>query len=315
MTKTQQLILDKFGDLDPSINFPLAEKTYFKIGGPAEVYLEIFDKKNFSQLIKFCHQQQIKITVIGGASNILIDDLGISGVVVKILAEKFDKLEDGKVQAEAGIKMPNLVKKTLDLELTGLEYFLGVPGTLGGAIYNNAHYLQELIGDHVQSVVIIDKTGETKTLSQEQCQFDYDSSLFQRSKDLIWSVTFSLKKGNKQESKDKVITATQYRARTQPLGEPSSGCIFQNVVNNDHLRKLFPQFAQQSHVPGGFLIDQAGLKGVHIGDIYVSDVHAAFLVNKGNGNSKQVLEMIHLIKDKVKEKFDVELEEEVVYLK
>lgn len=315
MTKTQQLINDRFGSLNPSFDFPLVQKTYFKIGGPAEVYLQLEKLPDVQQLIKFCQQNKIKLTVIGGASNILIDDSGVSGVVLQITANQFTQLDQFTFSAQAGMKMAALVKKSLDLHLTGLEYFLGVPGTLGGAIYNNAHYLQDLIGEHIIEVEVINSQGDLETLTKAECQFGYDSSRFQSSKEIIWSATFSLRLGDYQQSKELVKKATLYRAQTQPLAEPSSGCIFQNVPNNDHLKKLFPQFAEKSHVPGGFLIDQAGLKGQNIGDIYVSDIHAAFLVNKGKGKSKQVLEMIRLIKDKVKDKFDVDLKEEVFYLK
>jgi len=315
MTKTQQQIAKYLTDLQPQFDYPLSQQTYFKIGGPAEVYFELSDQHQVAKLLKFCDQQQIKVTLIGGASNLLIDDQGIKGVVLKITAQEFEKLSDTRIQAQAGIRMADLVKKSLDLHLTGLEYFLGVPGNLGGAIYNNAHYLQDLIGQHVIEVKTIDHQGQIKTYSHQACNFSYDHSIFQENKDLIWQVVFELKAGNQPESQELVKQATWYRAKTQPLGVPSSGCIFQNVANNDHLKKLFPQFADRELVPGGFLIDQAGLKNQHINDIYVSDIHAAFLVNKGKGSSQDVLSMINLIKKTVKLKFDVNLKEEIFYLK
>ena len=315
MTKTQLKLTENLQDFPFQFDYPLSQQTYFKIGGPAEAYLELADQDQVAKLIKFCSQNQIKVTLIGGASNLLIDDQGIKGVVLKITADRFTQINEIQIQAEAGIKMSQLVKKSLDLHLTGLEYFLGVPGNLGGAIYNNAHYLQDLIGKHVIQVETISQQGDSKTYSHQDCQFSYDHSLFQENKDIIWQVVFALKPGDTTQSQELVKKATLYRAKTQPLGIPSSGCIFQNVVNNDHLRLLFPQFADREFVPGGFLIDQAGLKNEHLNDIYVSDIHAAFLVNKGKGSSKDVLGLIDLIKKTVKDKFGVKLKEEIFYLK
>lgn len=314
MTKTQQLVNQHLSNLQPKFDFSLAEKTYFKIGGPAEVYLEINKKDDLIRLIKLTQQHNIRLTVLGGASNVIIDDLGVGGIVVKITATEISLLENNQIKAHAGIKMATLVSQSVQMGLTGLEYFLGVPGTLGGAIYNNAHYLQDLISTHVFEVEVINQSGEIVRLDQNECQFDYDSSRFQQTKEIIWSVVFTLKKGNQEESKELIKKSTLYRAQTQPLGEPSSGCIFQNVKNNSQLKKLFPQFKNNEYISGGFLIDQAGLKGEHINDIYVSDIHAAFLVNKGKGTSADVLKMIEKIKKVVKEKFGVELCEEVFYL-
>ena len=315
MTKTQQLIQEKFDYLQPNFDYRLAKQTYFKIGGPAEVYLEIDQLEDMKQLVELCNKYEINLTVIGGASNILIDDSGVEGVVCKITAEEFEQLNDISFLAQAGMKMAQLVRKSLDLRLTGLEYFLGVPGNLGGAVYNNAHYLQDLIGDHIIEVEVIDHLGQLKTLTHAQCQFGYDSSRFQNSNEIIWSVKFSLKPGSSETSKELVQKATEYRAKTQPLGLPSSGCIFQNIHNNDRLQQMFPQFAERKYLPGGFVIDQAGLKNQRVGDIYVSDIHAAFFVNKGQGSSKDVLSLINLVKQTVKQKFDIDLKEEIFYLK
>jgi UDP-N-acetylmuramate dehydrogenase len=190
-----------------------------------------------------------------------------------------------------------------------------VPGTLGGAVYNNAHYLSDLISEHINRVLVIDRQGQEKWLSKAECDFKYDYSRFQKTKEIILAAEFSLSLGNPQESQARIREATLYRAQTQPLGMPSSGCIFQNVPNDPNLQKLFPQFAERSHVPGGFLIDQAGLKGERVGDVEVSQKHAAFFVNHGTGTSEQVEELVTKVKQRVKAKYGVELHEEVFYLR
>lgn len=272
-----------------------------------------------AELRAFCHQHDIKITLFGGASNVIVADQGIKGLVLHLtnqdLAITDQKIGDKTIiHAEAGIKMALLVSQIVQQGYQGLEYFLGVPGTLGGAIYNNSHYLSHLIGEHVHGVEVINRQGELRWLTQEECEFGYDSSRFQKSKELIFSVDFALLPGDKAASQTLIKEATEYRANTQPLGTPNSGCIFENAPNTEQLKKLFPQFADKSHVSGGFLIDQAGLKGTRIGDIEVSDKHAAFFINKGQGTASDVKKLITQVKRTVKEKFGVELHEEVFYL-
>ncbi|HEX7017450.1 MAG TPA: UDP-N-acetylmuramate dehydrogenase [Patescibacteria group bacterium] len=319
MTNLQQQLKDHFPGFNFKYDFPLASLTYSKIGGPAEVYIELKDRRKIIELVKFCRHNQIKLTILGGASNVIVADEGIDGVTlslandeVKVTSEIIDDKE--VIEVGAGVKTALLVRQTVDLGYTGLEYFLGVPGKLAGAIYNNAHYLQDLVGEHVTAVEVITVKGETRWLSQAECEFSYDYSRFHHTQEVILTVRFALAKGNKEESLAKIKEATLYRAQTQPLGMPSSGCIFQNTPNNDHLRQLFPQFAERSHVPGGFLIDQAGLKGEREGDLEVSHKHAAFFVNHGHGTAADLQKLITKVKQRVKDKFGVELEEEVFYL-
>jgi UDP-N-acetylmuramate dehydrogenase len=301
-------------------NHALAPLTYFKIGGPAEMYAEINDLESAVDLITFCRQQDIRYTILGGGSNVLISDKGIRGLVLRLTADKITdtnrELSDDKrlITAEVGVKTSTLVAKTIALGYSGLEYFMGVPGTLGGAIYNNAHYLSDLIGEHVHRVEVLTTQNSRQWLSQSECQFGYDSSRFHSSDELILQVEFALSPGNPSISQEKVAKATRYRADTQPLGPPSSGCIFQNTPNNQALINLFPQFADRSHVPTGFLIDQAGLKGLRVGDIEVSQKHAAWLINLGQGTAADVKEIVSQIKNRVKEKFAVEIKEEIFYL-
>ncbi len=320
MTHLQQLIHDHFAELKPQFDHPLASHTYFKTGGKAAVFIQPQTQSDFIQLINFCQQHQLSHRVIGGASNLLVQDEPLNQVIIQPQHHQFtvtdQVLADQRtiIQAESGLKTALLVRKTVDAGFQGLEYFLGVPGNLGGAVYNNAHYLQALIGDFIHRVKVLDQTGETTWLNHDECQFGYDQSRFHHSHEVILEVEFALLPGKKTESEQKIKEATQYRAATQPLGLPSSGCIFRNVPNNDHLRQLFPQFADKSFVPAGFLIDQAGLKGTKIGEIEVSHKHAAFMVNHGSGTTNQAKALISQVKHTVHQQFGVELEEEVFYV-
>ncbi len=319
MTSTLELLQLQFPQLKFSSELVLAPLTYFKIGGPAEVYVEIDNPETLTAVVNYCRPAQIPLTMLGGASNVIVADAGIRGLVIRFIYQQLEvtdiELTDKRViRVGAGIKTALLASQTIDHGFTGLEYFLGVPGTLGGATYNNAHYLADLIGEHIYRVQIIDQHGELIWLTHIECEFGYDSSRFQRTKEIIVAVEFALSRGDKEQSRNLIKEATLYRSKTQPLGMPSSGCIFQNPPNTPELQQLFPQFADRTHLPAGFLIEQAGLKGTRVGDIEVSHKHAAFFVNQGQGTARDVATLVNQVKQVVKDKFRVELHEEVFYL-
>ncbi|PIR59111.1 MAG: UDP-N-acetylenolpyruvoylglucosamine reductase [Candidatus Pacebacteria bacterium CG10_big_fil_rev_8_21_14_0_10_56_10] len=339
----------------PGITFqpevPLAPMTYFKIGGPAEAFAKINQPDRLPTLSAYCAQQQIPLTVLGGASNVIVADQGVRGLIIRLTNDEVS-LSDSptgstltapspkagqptgpapspatdaepspttrqpskQLTAGAGARTALLVKAAIDAGLTGLEQFLGVPGTVGGAIYNNAHYLQNLIGRHIRRVQVVTTDHRLSWLWHDDCRFGYDSSRFQTSREIIVRAEFELAMGNRQRSEQLIAAATRYRAQTQPLGEPSSGCIFQNVKLTPQLAAEFPQFTSQGFVPSGYLIDQAGLKGTTVGGVTVSPKHAAFFINSGGGTARDAKQLVALVKAKVKTKFGVELQEEVFYL-
>lgn len=316
----EKLFLQHFPDFKFLFNHPLSEKSYFKIGGQAEVFYSAKTRQEAIDLLLFCQANKIKFTLLGGASNVIIADEGLKGLVLsldfaelKLIKETAEELF---YQAEAGIKTSYLVSRVANQGGSGLDGFIGVPGVLGGAIYNNAHYLNDLIGDKIYQVEVFDvKKGEIRLFSREECQFAYEKSVFQKDRNLvIFSAFFALKKSSPDEVKQKVRQAIEKRELTQPLHLPSCGCVFQNPPNNESLKKLFPQFTDLEFIPAGFLIDQAGMKGARLGDIQVSEKHAAFFVNLGQGKAKDVRELIKKVKAVVLEKFGVILKEEVFYL-
>jgi len=319
MTSNLELLQTEFPQFAFKQNLMLAPLTYFKIGGPAELFLELEDIDQVVAVVKYCANHTLPLTILGGASNVVIADEGISGLVLHLTNHQLeitDQIIEQKrvVRAGAGFKTSLLVSQVVEHGFSGLEYFLGVPGTLGGAIYNNAHYLADLIGQHIHRVQVITAEGELMWLSQAKCEFGYDSSRFHRTKEVIVAVEFLLATGDRITSKELIREATVYRAQTQPLGMPSSGCTFQNTPNTAHLKALFPQFAERSHLPAGFLIEQAGLKGARVGDIQISEKHAAFFINLGQGSANDVAALVEKVKTTVAHQFKVELREEVFYL-
>jgi UDP-N-acetylmuramate dehydrogenase len=320
MTNTQELFQQKFPQLSAKFDFVLAPITYMKIGGPAEVFVELNLAEEIVQVVEFCSKNQIKLTVLGGSSNIIISSTGLQGIVISLNNQSYqvldEKLADGRsvIRVGAGYRTGLFVRKTVDDGFKGLEYFLGVPGKLGGAIYNNAHYLADLIGAHIYRVHVVDADGQTKWVTQAECQFGYDFSAFHQTHDTILEAEFALFPGNKEESMKLIREATLYRANTQPLGEPSSGCYFRNTANTPRLQELFPQYQSRKEFPSAFLIDQAGLKGKKVGGVSVSQKHAAFFINDGSGTSLDVKQLAEIVKQSVEQQFGVQLKEEVFFL-
>lgn len=316
-----QIFQENFKNFDFHFDYPLSSKSYFKIGGNAEVFYEAKSRQEIMDLLLFCKKNEIKFTVIGGTSNAIIADEGLKGLTLYIDLKDFKILEETAeelvLEAGVGIKTSQLVMKAAEFAGTGLEGFIGVPGVLGGAIYNNAHYLNDLIADHIKEVEVLDlDQEEIVSFSREKCEFAYEQSIFQHNKNLIIiSATFALKKGNAEKIKADTRSAIERRQNTQPLNLPSCGCVFRNPANTEELRQKFPQFADKEFIPAGFLIDQAGLKGTKEGDIAISDKHAAFFVNLGQGKAEDVKKLIAKVKAVVSSKFNVILEEEVFYLK
>ncbi len=320
MTAVQKKITSDLPEISWKLNEPLAPLTYAKIGGPAEVFARVTNPTQASRVLSYCHQNSIPYTILGGASNVLISDDGLTGVVLQYTNDTVSltdkKTSSGKqiVYIASGTKTSLAVSQTVEFGLTGLEYFLGIPGNIGGAIYNNAHYLTDLIDSYIYQVHALTPDGTEQWYDHAVCQFGYEQSRFQSSGELILGAEFALEQGNLELSKQKIAQATKYRAETQPLGIPSSGCMFRNPANTAALRTQFPQFADKQFIPAGFLIDQAGLKGKRIGGVSVSKKHAAWVINEGTGKSTDVLALVAHIKKTVNKQFGVTLETEVFFL-
>lgn len=276
-------------------NEPLKNHCYFKIGGPADTFIIVDSTDELIQAVKKARQQNQKFLIIGHGSNLLFSDQGFQGTVIKNQSSNI-KLDSSQVTADSGVVLNRLVKLSLDENLGGLEPFFGLPGTLGGAVYNNAHFQDKFIGNLISQIKILDQNNQIQVLSQVDCKFDYNYSRFQKTHEIILKVTLTLAS---QANPELATNAIKIRQQTQPLNLPSSGCIFKNPTN---------QSASQ-------LIDQAGLKGTKIGGAQVSEKHANFIVNTNNATAQDVQQLIKLIQQKIKEKFNVPLELEIFIIK
>jgi UDP-N-acetylmuramate dehydrogenase len=285
---------------------PLAPLTTFKVGGPAEWLLETRTPAEMVDALSLAHAAVVPVTLLGGGSNVLVGDRGVRGLVIRPRGSQIVQIDETHVRADAPTTINGLVRWTVHRGLAGLEAWAGTPGTVGGAIYGNAHFGGRLIGDLVESVCIADRAGSTRDLSREQMEFGYDRSRLQTTGEVLLSAVFRVATGDPVALRDVARQSLAYRKKTQPLETPSAGCIFQNPDRGD----------VPSDIPAsaGALVDRAGLKGEARGAARVSSAHGNFIVNEGDATAAQIRSLIDLCRARVSERFGVTLQEEIVYV-
>ena len=275
---------------------PMAKHTTFKIGGPADCFVMPSTIDEAVTVIKTIHKYNVPLTMIGNGSNLLVMDKGIRGVVVN-LNERFSKIEQkgNLVYAQCGALMADVSKFAGSCSLTGLEFAVGIPGSIGGCIFMNAGAYDGEIKNAVKSVTAVDKNGKLVHYTKEEAQFGYRHSIFQDNGDLILEVELELAFGDKEAIEAKMADLTARREAKQPLELPSAGSTFKRPPG---------YFA-------GTLIDQTGLKGLTVGGAQVSTKHAGFVVNIGGATAQNVLDLIAQVQQRVYEKHGVKLYPEV----
>ena len=285
---------------------PLARYTTFKVGGPAEWFFEPRTPDEIVDAVRAAHSSGVPITLLGGGSNVLIGDRGVRGLVIRPRGGAIEQIEAGRVRADAATTINGVVRWTIQRGIAGLEAWAGTPGTVGGAIFGNAHFGGRLIGDLVESVRLAGPAGDTRDLSRAEMEFGYDRSRLQKTREVLLSAVFSVSTGDPAALRDVARQSLAYRKKTQPLDTPSAGCIFQNPDRAEVPADIPPS--------AGALVDRAGLKGASRGDARVSPTHGNFIVNEGQATAAEIRGLIDLCRAGVRERFGVTLQEEIVYL-
>ena len=280
---------------DIKINESLSSFVNFKVGGPADILLIPKNKKQVIKSIEVCKLKNIPYYVIGNGSNLLIRDGGFRGVVLSLKAVDNITISGEVITAECGAMLRDLSNAAVKNSLTGAEFSCGIPGTIGGAIHMNAGAYNGEMSQIVESAEVINDKGEIVTLSNEELDFGYRSSIVMKKGYIVLSTKFKLVKGEVKSIKDLVNDLTNKRESKQPLEYPSAGSTFKRPEG---------YFA-------GKLIEDAGLKGFTLGGAAVSDKHSGFVINKGTATAKDITDLIKYIQDEVKRKFNVELHTEV----
>lgn len=276
-------------------NEPLMNFTFTKTGGPADMLSFPKNPEEVRQIVLFCQEENIPWLVLGNASNLIVRDGGIRGMVVMLADMNQVTVTAEHVTAAAGAKLIDTTYEALANDLAGFEFACGIPGSIGGAVYMNAGAYDGEIKDVFESADILLPSGDIRTMTAEEMNFSYRHSAIQQMKGIILAATFALKQGKHELIKARMDELTELRTSKQPLEYPSCGSVFKRP-------------------PGHFtgkLIQDAGLQGLKWGGAQISEKHAGFIVNIDQATATDYVELIAHIQAVIKEKFDVALETEV----
>ncbi|HAH04522.1 MAG: UDP-N-acetylenolpyruvoylglucosamine reductase [Parcubacteria group bacterium GW2011_GWA2_43_17] len=314
--------LKKISGLSVSQNEPLKDHTTFQIGGPASLYLEVREPQALPEVLKILRTEKINYLILGGGSNLLVSDQGFKGAVIKKFPRPLS-ISGTAVTVDASYSLAGLIMATLDSRLTGLEFAAGVPGTVGGAIKGNAGTYGEAMDKVVKTVSYINSDLQPAILENSGCCFAYRHSIFKEHDNwLITDSVIKLEQGNIEASRRLIEERIGYRMRTQPYGKPSAGCTFKNIIYTESLAaklknlgwELPEKFKKYKKIPAAWLIENLDLKGRAIGQAKIADEHANYIINLGGATADQVVQLISLIKMKVRDELGIQLEEEIRYL-
>lgn len=275
---------------------PMSRYTTLRVGGAADALVYPRQVEELLKLLLWTKSRKIPHFVLGAGSNLLVRDKGIRGIVVS-LSRGFSAIrkEDEKtVYVETGVGLPRLVDWTAQEGLSGIEALAGIPGNVGGALFMNAGTRKGEIGTVVQEVTFVEKDGKLVTWPKEKIRFEYRKSHFPQGAVLL-SARLSLNRASPESIREKIQADREKRIETQPLNVPNIGSVFKNP--------------SKGHA--GFYIEESGLKNVRVGGARVSSKHANFIVNEGQASARDVLALVGLIRDKVKERHGVLLEPEI----
>ena len=276
-------------------NQPLKNYTSFKIGGPAEVFIRPAGREELSLIVKSTGKLKIPLFILGAGSNILVNDKGVKGVVLKLDSGCFREFSfsGNHIRAGSGLSLAEIIHLAESKGLSGTEFLAGIPGSLGGALSMNAGAWGKNIGDLVENVTAMDYNSKIKTLGRHKLKFGYRKSSL--SNYIILEAVLKLTKKDTKVIKEDLKEYLSRRRNSQGVYMPCAGCVFKNPAGD----------------AAGRLIDQCGLKGKRIGQAIVSSQHANFILNRGRAKACEVLKLMNLIKRRVSKKFNIDLEPEI----
>jgi len=291
-----------------SRNEPLSTYTTFRIGGPADLFYSTQTGDDLSTAILAARKLQVPYFVLGLGANILVGDKGYRGLVIRNHASHFNFSDIGELWVESGAVMADLIPEAVERGWSGLEHYVGIPSTVGGAVWQNLHFLEPeperkrtmFVADVFKSCDLLTEEGERKTVDSEYMQFGYDTSILHTRKDVALAVTFQLERGDTAAMHRIMQENLSWRGARHPWLQfhPSAGSIFKKIEG----------------MGAGRLIDQCGLKGFRHGDAQISHIHANIMVNLGHATARDVRELITIAQDAVEKKFGVRLEPEIGFI-
>ncbi len=278
---------------------PMADHTTFRIGGPADCLVELENEEQLKNIQKYLTLVEERFFILGNGSNVLVSDHGYRGVILQVGRKMSGIRTEGNcIVAQAGATLAQTAKAALESGLSGLEFASGIPGTVGGGVVMNAGAYDGELSQVVKQVKVVSPGGEVLEFDNGTMEFGYRTSVLQKNSFTVTEVTFELKEGDRDQIRAKMEELAKKRREKQPLEFPSAGSTFKRPAG---------YFA-------GKLIMDAGMRGYQIGGARVSDKHCGFIVNVGKASAQDVTDVICEVKERVKLRFGVDLETEVIYL-
>lgn len=278
---------------------PMSRHTTFRVGGEAACMLLIEQEEELLRLIPYLNKVRRDYFILGNGSNLLVGDKGYRGIIIKI-GNGMDNLtvEGNQIRVQAGALLSQTAAAARDAGLSGLEFAAGIPGSVGGGIVMNAGAYDGEMKQVIQSVRVMDKEGTILVLDNDTMEFGYRTSIIKNRPFIVLEAVLQLQPGNKEEIHARMEELMEKRRSKQPLSYPSAGSTFKRPEG---------YFA-------GKLIMDAGMRGYRIGGAQVSDKHCGFVINTGNATAADIREVIEEVQERVKERFQVTLEPEVIFL-
>jgi len=289
----------------PAADVLLSEHSSFQIGGPADFFFEARSPEELKSAVRLARRQGLRHFVIGGGTNILFDDAGYRGLIVKNNARGLAWVEeDALLEALSGTKLADLVDFAAGHGLAGLEFMTGIPGTVGGAVFGNAGAFGRSIGQQLLEAVLFDRSDREVRVGRDLLAFSYRRSSLRQERVVLLKASFRLQPGQEGKIRADMDCFLEQRKARQPAWPAAcAGCYFKNPVQLDG-----------SRISAGKLLEEAGARGMSFGDASVSTAHCNFIVNRGQARASDVVGLAEELKRKVRERFGLELEEEVIRL-
>jgi UDP-N-acetylmuramate dehydrogenase len=309
--------LESIPGLAVSLDTPLARYTRFGIGGPADIYAETESVEAFIAALEAARAAAIDTVIIGGGTNLIVSDRGFRGLVLRYRGERLFAA-NGRVIAQAGAVLQDLVDFAIAHGLKGLETLAGIPGSVGAAVYGNAGAYGHSISERVIRVHFYDG-AELRVFDNEACRFEYRESIFKKHKEwIIFSTELCLDAADAGELRRIADDILKVRNEKFPVTMKCAGSIFKNLLVRDlpkHVAESIPAAnIREGKVPAAWFLEQVGAKGMQRGDIHIATYHANLIYNAGAGTAADLCALIQELKEKVRARFGIEIEEEVQYV-
>lgn len=299
INKMVELLAKKVPKEQILVQEPMKKYTTFRIGGPADILVKPENKEQLSEILQVCQKEKIPYYILGNGSNLLVSDQGYRGVIIQLYNQFADiKVNGNQITAQSGALLSRIASQALENALAGFEFAHGIPGTLGGAVVMNAGAYGGELKDVIVSCEVMTPQGEILTLSKDELELGYRTSIVQKKGYIVLEATIALEKGDVTKIQELMKDYAGRRRDKQPLEKPSAGSTFKRPTG---------------HFAGKLIMD-SDLRGFRVGDAMVSDKHCGFVVNAGEATAEEILQLIAEVKRIVKEKFDVELEPEIKML-